>query len=466
MITASIKWNMTSAGALGEKWYGGECMNFRQILALLWPLFVDQLFLQVINILNTMMIASYGPEAISAVGVIGSFNFFILSVFISIATGCTVVVAQFYGRREKQQAALAAAQATSSTLLITVASSILFYVFADAIIELLLGVAEPLTKEYARVFLIGNVVSFPLMGVMQTVMSAQRGAGNAKVTMYFSTGINTLNLLINIYMLYIAKLGVRGLAISIIISRAVFGLLSILYMFAPRNSLRARFSDYIKIDLRLQRSILFIAVPTGLEQVFFHGGRMLTQVFIVWFGTMSTTANAVCTTINGFFLMTGNTISMALMTITGQCIGMGLVGEAKKYIKRASYTGTAICMLMSLILLPIIKPLLGIYNLPDEAHAIASNLVYVLLIGNPLTWCPSFVTPSGLRAGGDAKFSTITALACMWTLRVGLGYLLGVMLGIGIYGVWFAMYVEWAVRGVIFHIRANGSKWYSHNVIE
>ena len=82
-----------SAGALGERLYGGECMSFRQITDLLWPLFFDQLFLQGINIVNTAMIASYGPEAISAVGIIGAFNVFVTNVFVAVATGCAVAVA-------------------------------------------------------------------------------------------------------------------------------------------------------------------------------------------------------------------------------------------------------------------------------------------------------------------------------------------------------------------------------------
>ena len=453
------------AHALGEKLYGGECMSFRQITGLIWPLFVDQLFLQGINILNTAMISSYGPEAISAVGIIGSFNFFIISVFMSIATGCAVVVAQYYGRRERGLAARAAAQAVTLTLLITVVIGAVLLIFTDAAIDMLLGRAEPLTKEYARIFLIGNVVSYPLVGLLQTMMSALRGAGNAKATMLFSTGINSLNLALNIVFLYIARLGVRGLSMSVILCRVVFAALAVIYMAHPKNSLRAPIKDYLKIDAPLQRSILFIAVPTGLEQVFFHGGRIVTQVFIVWFGTMSTTANAIGTTFNGILMVSGQAISMALMTIVGQCIGMGNIGEAKRYIRRATFTSVVTCALSSLILLPLMHPLLRFYNLPPEAYRLAYGAGLMLLIGTPLTWCVSFVTPSGLRAGGDATFSTVTSLICMWGVRVGLGYVLGVSLGFGLYGVWFAMFTEWAVRGVVFQLRAAGRKWYSHKVI-
>ena len=455
-----------SANALGERLYGGECMSFKQIVNLLWPLFFDQLFLQGINMLNTVMIASYGPEAISAVSLVGSFTIFVTSVFIAIATGCAVVVAQYCGKRERHNASDAAAQAVTSTLIITLVISAGLYIFTDVIVELLLGKAEPLTKEYSRILLKGNVVSFPLFGVMQTVLSALRGSGNTKASVFFSTGINALYVLINIVLLYILRYGVQGLVISMIACRAIFAVLAILYMLYPKNELRATLRSFFKINLRLQKSILFIAIPTAMEQVFFHGGRIVTQVFIVGFGTMSTTANAVVTTLNQLLMVSGQTISIALLTIVGQCIGMGSIGEAKRYIKRATYTGIAACALTSIVLLPLLNPLLAVYNLPPEAHSLAFGACMMLLVGTPLTWCVSFITPSGLRAGGDARYSTIVSLICMWGVRVGVGYILGVLLGFGLYGVWLAMFSEWAVRGVVFQLRASGSNWHSHSVIE
>ena len=456
---------MARTNAIGEKLYGGECMSFRQIANLFWPLFIDQLFLQGINVINTVMIASYGPEAISAVSLVGSFTMFVTSVFIAIATGCAVVVAQYCGKRERHNASDAAAQALISTLIITMVISALLYIFTDVIIELLLGKAEPLTKEYCRVFFKGNVVSFPLFGIMQTVLSALRGSGNTKASVFFSTGINALYVLLNVVFLFVFRLGIYGLSISTIISRAIFTAISVLYMMYPKNILYVSPRSFIKIDWKFQRSILYIAIPTALEQVFFHGGRILTQVFIVGFGTMSTTANAVVTTLNQLLMVTGQTISIAILTIAGQCIGMGNVSEAKRYIKLSTFTGIVACALTSLITLPLLRPLLMIYNLPGEAYSLAYGVSLMLLIGTPLTWCISFITPSGLRAGGDATYSTVVSLICMWGIRVGLGYMLGVLMGTGLYGVWIAMFSEWAVRGVIFLIRAGGSKWHMHSVI-
>ena len=54
----------------------------------------------------------------------------------------------------------------------------------------------------------------------------------------------------------------------------------------------------------------------------------------------------------------------------------------------------------------------------------------------------------------------------MWAMRVGLGYLLAMPLGMGIAGVWLGMVLEWAVRSIIFWARFLGKKWYQKKAIE
>jgi Na+-driven multidrug efflux pump len=92
-------------------------------------------------------------------------------------------------------------------------------------------------------------------------------------------------------------------------------------------------------------------------------------------------------------------------------------------------------------------------------------MTLISAIGNPLIWAESFMIPSGLRAAGDAKFTSITALLSMWLVRVTLGYALGITFGFGINGIWFAMVFEWFVRGSIFIKRLMGARWHSHSVI-
>lgn len=92
----------------------------------------------------------------------------------------------------------------------------------------------------------------------------------------------------------------------------------------------------------------------------------------------------------------------------------------------------------------------------------ATKLIQLNAFATPI-WAFSFVLPGGLKGAGDGKYTMKTAITGMWVFRVGLGYLFGVVLKWGVYGIFIAMFVDWAVRGTLYMIRLRGDKWLSHH---
>lgn len=117
-------------------------------------------------------------------------------------------------------------------------------------------------------------------------------------------------------------------------------------------------------------------------------------------------------------------------------------------------------------MLPFTPLLYQMYSPPDGIAFETFTCLIISVIGTPLLWSMAFITPSALRAAGDAKFTSIAAMLSMWIVRVMLGYLLGIILGFGIIGVVSAMVLEWGVRALIFALRKRGTKWYQHKVID
>lgn len=72
--------------------------------------------------------------------------------------------------------------------------------------------------------------------------------------------------------------------------------------------------------------------------------------------------------------------------------------------------------------------------------------------------CPLH-SPMHPRAAGDVRFTMIVAIASMWLCRVGMAYILGQGLGLGVIGVWIAMTMDWVVRAFLFTNRIRTGKW-------
>ncbi|MDD3244437.1 MAG: MATE family efflux transporter, partial [Eubacteriales bacterium] len=122
-------------------------------------------------------------------------------------------------------------------------------------------------------------------------------------------------------------------------------------------------------------------------------------------------------------------------------------------------------LVADLPLLPAYPLLIRMFSAPQE---LIWGIFLVTLVGGifqPLCWAQSFIIPSALRAAGDAKYTSIVALITMWTVRVVLGYVLGVVLKMEILGVFLAMEIEWGIRAIIFSRRLKGNKWYAHKLI-
>ena len=103
--------------------------------------------------------------------------------------------------------------------------------------------------------------------------------------------------------------------------------------------------------------------------------------------------------------------------------------------------------------------IMRLYNVSDQAAEYARQIILMHGAVAIVLWPASFTLPQALRAAGDTRFTMIVSTVSMWTLRVGLGVLLGRFWGFGVLGIWMAMFADWALRVSLFLPRFHGHKW-------
>lgn len=456
---------ITRAMSLFQKQFTGETMNAKQIFSLIIPIFIDSAFIVLISILNTAMISSSGVAAVSAVSVVDSLNMFVVSVFIAIATGGTVIVAQFVGSRNSEQASRAATQAISAVAVISLSLCILIILFHSQLLQFLFGSADADVLANAKLFLIGSSISYPFFAIYQAIVGVLRGVSETKACLMLSVILNLTYFLLNILFITFMDLGVLGLAMSYIIARVLGASIAVFYLFKISHALSVKLKDLFKVHLGLLKKIMFIGLPFAAEQLFFNGGKLLTQTFIVQLGTLAITVNAISNSLSMLFQIGGSTLSVAVVTVVGQCIGRREIDDARKFVRSFLWLSSAFFIVITVLLLVIFPSLVGLYNPPDEIVPDILQLILIISVAQPLFWSISFILPSAMRAAGDSTFISIVSLLTMWLFRVILGYILGITLQLGVFGVWIAMVSEWGIRGVVFYIRFRGDKWYRHKLV-
>lgn len=435
------------------------------MLALFIPILIDQAFIFGLSLINTAMISSSGVAAVSAVNMVDSLNIFLVNVFTAVATGGTVVVAQYKGSGNGGMVARATAGSIASVTLLSIGIGLLMIGLHDPILGILFGAASPDVMELARFYLIGSSVSFLGLGVVQSVCGALRGMGKTRASMTLSLIMNLLYVALNVCFVTFLHMGVTGMTVALNIARFAGAGCALYYLFKVDEALQLRFRDLLHVPVAMLRKIMFIGLPFAAEQMFFNGGKLLTQIFIVSMGTYAIATNAIASSLASVLQIPASALSLTIVTVVGQCIGGGNLEDARKFIKSFLWLGSVFLTLTTLLLMPLYVPLVSIFAPPAE---IVDDIFWVILltaIAQIPLWPISFILPSALRAAGDSRFTSISSMLSMWLFRVIFGYLLGITMGLGIFGVWLAMCCEWGVRGAIFLWRFRGKNWYRHRLI-
>lgn len=446
--------------------FTGNTLDYRQILAIWLPILVDQFFLISLNILNTAMISSSGVEAISAVNMVDSLNIFLINIFIAMATGGTVVIAQYKGSGNKNMLSRAVSGSITAAFGVALIIALTLIVFHDQVLYLLFGEADAAVFANAQIYLLGSCLSYCGIAVVEAVCGALRGIGESRSSLMLSVVMHSTYVLLNFILINGMGLGVTGMVISLNTARYLAAAVAILYLLHRKSEPRLKPREFFRFELPMLKRIFKIGFPFAAEQMFFNGGKILTQTFIVSMGTLAMATNAISASLTSLLMIPANALSLTIVTVVGQCMGHKDIDQARKIVRNFLGAGAVCYTIAGLLFWPFFTPILSLFHPPVE---IIADIRLLLMLSSVLyipLWGFSFLVPAALRAGGDAKFTSITSMLSMWLFRVSLGYFLGVTLGYGILGVWIAMFSEWGVRGIIFTLRFRGKKWYLHRVID
>ncbi|XOQ48447.1 MAG: Multidrug resistance protein MdtK [Eubacteriales bacterium] len=457
---------LTKTDQILNKYFSGESIHYRQVISIILPILVDQAFIICLSLLNTAMISSSGVAAVAAVNMVDSLNIFLVNVLIAVATGGTVVVAQYKGSGNDAMVSKAAANSLSSVFLLAFVISAAVGVFHTPTLNLLFGKADAEVFENARVYLLGSCLSYCGIGTVEAVCGALRGVGETKSSLRLSLAMNLCYVVLNFVFITILHMGVFGMAVSLNIARYVGAGYSIYYLLKGDTTIRFQVRDALRISTSMLKRIFFVGIPFAAEQMFFNGGKILTQTFIVQLGVYAMDINAICNSLAGLFQIPANALILTTVTVVGQCMGRRDIQDARKFIRSFLWLSSMSFAVTLLLIMPFIHPLLTLFHPPEAVVPTIIQIMWMTTLANIPVWSISFLTPAALRAAGDSKFTSISSMLTMWLLRVVLGYVLGIVLSFGIVGVWAAMICEWGVRGLIFLLRFHGDKWYRHHLID
>ena len=426
---------------------------------LIIPLIIDQFLQAFVGLADSIMVASVGEAAVSGVSLIDTIMVLILNIFTALATGGAVIAGQFLGKKRGEMACKSTNQLVSFTLKASLVVMVLCYFGRNFITHVVFGKIEADVMYNCNVYMLIVFASIPMTALYNAGAAIYRAMGNSSVAMKISLLMNAINLGGNALLIFGFHMGVEGVAIPTLVSRTVACVIMMFLLNNQKQTLHLFHPFSFKTDWGLLKKILYIGIPNGLENSMFQLGKILVLSLVSTFGTYAIAANAVSNAIALFQILPGMAISLAITTVISQCVGANDYEQVHYYLKKLLaiiYVAMVGTVALIFLALPLI---LKAYNLSDQTAAAATNIIHFHGISAMIIWPLSFALPAAYRAAGDAKACMYTSIVSMWIFRIGFSYLVGKYMGLGVFGVWVAMVIDWVVRAICFIIRYFNGKW-------
>ena len=443
----------------------GYLYSNRALLALFIPLLIEYALEFFVGLADSIMVASLGEAAISGVSLVDFLVQLLIFSFSALATGGAVVAGQYLGDKQIDKAQNSATQLVWFSTILSTVLMILVILLRQFLIGLLFGQIDADVWHNAELYLYIVALSIPFLAIYNVGAAIFRTTNNADLPMKILLVCDVLNVVGNAICIYYLGWDVRGVAIPTVISRLLSAVLIMYFAVDEDYKLRIKKTLRHKFDFYVLRKVLQVGIPYGIENGLFQLGRVLVLSIVSTFGTMAIAANSVGYAIGIFSVLPGFAINLGLTAVISNCVGANDYEQARYYNKKCLVIVVISHIVINVAIFLLLPLLLGIYNLSAQTAAMASEMIIWHGIFAIIIWPVSFTLPSTFRGAGDSKSVMYISLAVMFACRIGLSYVIAEWMGIGVFGTWIAMFIDWYVRAGIYVYRYFSNKWTEYRVV-
>lgn len=438
----------------------------KELAALLVPLILESALNMLIGMCDTIMVSKCGEAAVSGVSLVDTISNLFLNLFAAAATGGAVVCSQYLGHKDEEKARNTAKNLVILSVIAGAIVAAIIIPLKANIISLVFGRIEDDVERYAGDYFLWVAISYPFLSIYQGVAAICRSESKTNRTFIVAILMNAINIVGNAILIFIFDLGPSGAGISTLLSRIVGAGVLFVPLLKKDELLSLSGIFRTRLDMSLTKRIMRIALPSGIEGSLFHVGKISVTSLVSSLGTSAVAVNAVIANYNSYSNIPGVAINLAIITVIGQCRGDDNFDDIKYFTRKLIALIYALTFMVNLPLYIWTPQVVAIYGLEPSSIATAVPIARGCLLACFLIWPLSFATPNVLKAVGDAKYVMIVSFASMWIMRVLGAYILILVFGFGVDGVWYAMYMDWILRSILYCTRYINGKWKGKKVID
>ncbi len=389
---------------------------YKSILKFAFPIFVGQLFQQMYNLADAVVVGNFvGETALAAVTSTGALIFLLVGFFFGTFTGVSVIISRFIGAQNKEMVQKAVHTAVAFGIIAGLLLSTIGVLFCSQILTLM-GTPTEIFAEaelYLRTYFSG-VLALVLYNVACGIFQA---VGDSKRPLYYLMISSVVNVLLDLLFVGVLGWGVRGAALATVSAQGLSAILA----FARLMRIQAVYQIQLKriaVDVPLLQEMLRIGIPSGVQNSMVAFANLVVQVSINSFGAQVVAGHGAYSKIEGFAFIPITAFSQAVTIFVSQNIGAQKLDRVKK---GANFGICFACLLSESfgILFALFAP--QVISLFGEVSA--DTLAFAVQRAGIAAWfycllAYSHVVASVMRGAGRAVVPMVVMLAFWCVVRV------------------------------------------------
>lgn len=389
---------------------------FGQLLLFFFPILFGTFFQQLYNTADAVVVGRFvGKQALAAVG--GTTSTLInlmVGFFVGLSSGATVVISQYYGAKKADKVHWA----VHTSVAFSVIGGVLF--MAVGLVGARWALTAMHTPEdvmdhavtYIRIYFLGMVPNL-LYNMGAGIL---RAVGDSRRPLYFLIGSCFVNIILDVVLVAVLRMGVAGAALATISSQFFSAILVILCLTRTQDMYKVEWRK-IRIDGRMLQRIIRIGIPAGMQSVMYNISNIIIQAGVNNLGTDNVTAWATYGKVDGLYWMMINALGISVTTFVGQNYGARRMDRVRK--------GAGACMVIGVVLTAIVSTALyfwgylfiELFTSDPQVQLISQSLIH-FMVPTFITYITIEILSGTLRGVGDAWMPLIITGVGVCLVRV------------------------------------------------
>lgn len=388
---------------------------FSRILLFSIPLMLSSILQLLFNAADIIVVGQFtGSDALAAVGATSALINLLVNLFVGVSIGSSVVMGKYVGARDFDNVEKTI---HASMYFAIVSGIVMIFVGILAAKPLLEMMATPdgvinLSTLYMRIYFLG----MPGFMVYNFGAAILRTVGDTKRPLYFLGIAGIVNVILNLLLVIVFKLGVAGVAIATTVSQYISAALVTLSLMQSEDYMKLKVKE-LKFHKDIVLEMLRVGLPAGLQGVIFNISNVLIQSSVNSFGSLVMAGNTAAANIEGFVYVAMNSIYQAALTFTSQNMGAKNYHRVDKILIRCLIVVTAVGLIMGVGAYVFGHQLLSIYT--SDPVVIEYGINRLMLVSAPYFLCGLMdVFVGSLRGMGYSIMPMIVSLtgACLFRI--------------------------------------------------